>query len=915
MKKSMRSTFCLMLSLLALISLFTSQGFAAGNPDSVEQVVDSDANIIDASSTETHKPAKRLKEIKEKRTSNTKVFQMDDGTMQAEISLSDVHYETNLGTFEEIDTSLIDEADIDQATVPLSKDSEEEVNTLKSTLKKEDKGKDNTDTDFRALQVPFNIKLPKKFKKGYSIGKADERLSFIPLGANNSKGEVVGGNSITYSEAWNNTDVNLELQPNGIKESIVLKDSSAPTKFTFEVSGLVGENLTTQHFQILPAWLEDAKGNKRDVQQSVHIEGSSTFIELEADTTDLQYPIVIDPTVNVLSASQDVSVYTSTGWSNSNNDQQLSVGYSNDYSTTFYTFVQFNLSSIPVDATIQSANLTLTNSTIYYGLNANVEAYNVIAPWSETTMQWATQPGVNQLISTTKLRSDASYGITQDFNITSAVINWRNGTWSNYGIRLGGFFNSRIFYYNREYAPGAPKLTITYEQKPVAPRITSPNGGETIDTLHNITWNAAYDPDTVQSQLKYQLQLSQDGGTTWSDLVALTAAGSTQYSYNFTNAPASTTYLVRVRAFDGTTYGPWDQSDAPFTIKHNQIPGVPSNISPGGSTAGAATLVAGTGLSLGWNFNDPDAGDYQTAYRVGIYQTSGSILSDTNWVTSTLQSYTVPAGTIARGSTYYWNAQTKDSRGAASAISINKYIKINQLPQVNITSYANNQTVPDNQLTLAWTYSDADGQAQTSYQVLGSQDNWATVSYNSAIISGTASSLTTPPLASGNWSFKVLVNDGLEWSNAARRDNLSLPNAFEPNDTNAQAFPVNYNQIYNSLIGMNTDVDFYKYTAAATGVDRVTLTVPTGQNYDIYVYDSSMNLIASSIRGTGIAENVLFDVNGGSVYYIKIFGVGGNFSLTQSYSFLLSPLTSQYQTTYQYDSNGNITGKTTTRTN
>jgi len=351
------------------------------------------------------------------------------------------------------------------------------------------------------------------------------------------------------------------------------------------------------------------------------------------------------------------------------------------------------------------------------------------------------------------------------------------------------------------------------------------------------------------------------------------------------------------------------------TITVEQAPYAPLNVSPGSATSTTPVLISPT-PTLSWTFSDPDAGDSQSAYDVLIYNSNGtSLIRDSGWINSSANSYTVPAGTLTSGTTYSWIVKVKDSKGAVSPNSTLMYIRINTKPTLTLTSYANGQQVPDNILHFTWTYADADGQAQKAYQVLGSQDNWATVGYNSGAINSVNAFMDTPALASGTWNFKVLVSDGIEWSTEVLRTNLVLPNAFEPNDTTAQAYSINYNQTYSSYISSATDVDYFKYTAPTSGVDRLAMTVPSGLNYEVYIYDSSSNLVAASVRGTSIAENVLFDVTAGNVYYVKIVGVGGNYSTSATYSFTLAKLSMQLQTNYQYDSNGNIIGKTTTKSN
>ncbi|WP_127588531.1 hypothetical protein [Paenibacillus koleovorans] len=216
-------------------------------------------------------------------------------------------------------------------------------------------------------------------------------------------------------------------------------------------------------------------------------------------------------------------------------------------------------------------------------------------------------------------------------------------------------------------------------------------------------------------------------------------------------------------------------------------------------------------------------------------------------------------------------------------------------------------------MSFTWSYSDADSQPQTHYQLVGSKDNWASVAYDSGEIPSAATSHSFIPSTTGQWDFRLRVKDGMEWSAWSYRNDLNMEHSFEENDEASEAFPIAYQTTYTTVISSATDLDWYKYTPTSSGIDRVTLTVPTGKNYDVFVFDSTMKQIAAGSNGTGVNENIIFEVNAGQVYYIEVVGVGGQFS-TLTYGLTVNKLSISSTTTYQYDSNGNITGKTTVTT-
>ncbi len=80
-----------------------------------------------------------VREVKEKRSKNSKHYQLADGSYKAVISMTDVHYEDETGELQDIKTDLIDEADIDLVDVPLSKESAREAKLIKNENKEKRK--------------------------------------------------------------------------------------------------------------------------------------------------------------------------------------------------------------------------------------------------------------------------------------------------------------------------------------------------------------------------------------------------------------------------------------------------------------------------------------------------------------------------------------------------------------------------------------------------------------------------------------------------------------------------------------------------------------------------------------------------------------------------------------------------------
>jgi hypothetical protein len=101
------------------------------------------------------------------------------------------------------------------------------------------------------------------------------------------------------------------------------------------------------------------------------------------------------------------------------------------------------------------------------------------------------------------------------------------------------------------------------------PQVTvlTPNGGEVLlpDQAYTVTWRA-HDPDG--DALSYTVLVSPDEGATW-HLLAYDL-GETSYTWEVTDVPEGTRYLMRVIASDGVNVGE-DVSDRPFAVLGQRI--------------------------------------------------------------------------------------------------------------------------------------------------------------------------------------------------------------------------------------------------------------------------------------------------------------------------------------------------------
>lgn len=165
------------------------------------------------------------------------------------------------------------------------------------------------------------------------------------------------------------------------------------------------------------------------------------------------------------------------------------------------SFIQFDLSVLPLNATIDSADLIL-GFALNDGVNnlgpKDVEVGRADGPWDEYGVTWNTQPAVTW---GGPRRTETVDATPDDYvwDITGQVRRWHDGTDPDYGVGVRGRFdadNTQKLFFSREAADllNGPRLAITYTlvepEDPAAPR---PDLGDAPDSSnHQNIVNTAY---------------------------------------------------------------------------------------------------------------------------------------------------------------------------------------------------------------------------------------------------------------------------------------------------------------------------------------------------------------------------------------------------------------------------------------
>jgi hypothetical protein len=149
----------------------------------------------------------------------------------------------------------------------------------------------------------------------------------------------------------------------------------------------------------------------------------------------------------------------------------------NSIPITIRELIKFDLSSIPANATIVSANLYLysypaptVNGNFVdanYGTNNTLLIQQVVANWNPATLKWSNQPATtttNQIIAASTTQSQLDLNLDVKNMVTSMV----SGS-ANYGFMLKlqneNIYTSRIFVssYNTTHTTKRPKLVVVYQ--------------------------------------------------------------------------------------------------------------------------------------------------------------------------------------------------------------------------------------------------------------------------------------------------------------------------------------------------------------------------------------------------------------------------------------------------------------------
>lgn len=421
-------------------------------------------------------------ELTELRTENSKTYLKSDGSRSAVFSSGALHYEEN-GTWKDIDNTF---ETVNKNGEEYYKNTAAPVDVLLPAELDEDKGITVEKDGYSVTVSPAEVTKSASGKKAKLPKKATEKQK-KEMDASALAQETVTTNNIVYSDVYDNTDIQYDVQPNGVKESIVLnKKPNKHTKYTYtvEADGLEAElkednsidfyytteNEKTVVFTMPTPYMFDSN-NVYSYDIEVELEKNKNGEYELTYTPDYNwlkdkervYPVTVDPTIESAEYIYLQNVYTISGLpSTAFYESRIRIGtfgYPNPQKPSDYSgyITTPDLSLLGTNNIITSARLNLSYmGSSYQPEKMTIGVFDVLDNYFFTSnITYETRP------KTAEEPIDvATVGVGDDvcFNITEYAQNWyRNGGY--YGVNISRidngsklmFFDYNNFYYEIDY--------------------------------------------------------------------------------------------------------------------------------------------------------------------------------------------------------------------------------------------------------------------------------------------------------------------------------------------------------------------------------------------------------------------------------------------------------------------------------
>jgi hypothetical protein len=401
------------------------------------------------------------------------------------------------------------------------------------------------------------------------------------------------------------------------------------------------------------------------------------------------------------------SNYPSSNWCSSN---FLRLGYSKDYPSNGAEriFLKFDLSSIPTDASINSARFRIYQHTITPAGDSSMraESRHLLSDWSACKVTWSShQPHWGAVFGSSWIPSTVGW---LEADATELVKDWVYGNHPNYGAMIMGDETvrerQRIFYSREDSGGRYPRLIIDYTryvdtQPPQASASPLPPWSPSRFT---VSWSGR---DPGGSGIDYFDVQYRVAGYIWMDWLSHTRAASA----DFVGGANGTTYQFRVRAVDKAgNVQAWSlQPQASTTV--DAIP-------PAATANPLPAYMLSSAFTVSWTGSDNSGGSGIKSFDVQ-YQENGGAWQD--WIIGTTATSVEVTG-AQNGVTYGLRVRATDVAGNVqpwSATAQTETTVSTQGPTASIAPFKPNVTGKD-QFTVRWSGQAPPGLTILSYDVL-----------------------------------------------------------------------------------------------------------------------------------------------------------------------------------------------------
>ncbi|WP_340558538.1 DNRLRE domain-containing protein [Streptomyces sp. GSL17-111] len=493
-------------------------GFTAVEPEAEPVEIEAETSTTEEGSP-GFVPGRSTEDVGE-RTATTKEFRNPDGTRTTRVHPEPVHFRAEDGTWEEIDTSLVPEA-------------QAEDSLARSAPATAEDGRLHVAADDSGLTVAERGDDPAL--AAMAVGADGHGVAFALSGAEGVTGTVTD-DTVTYAGIRADADLSIQAKHGMIKETIVLNSPDAPRTWTFPLTldGLVPE-LTEDGAVLLrdeedvvravvpTGWMEDsaedpASGGPAisgDVTYGLteHGDGWALRVTMDdawLDAPEREYPVLVDPSVDDVETYGDA--FVQDDWPNSNfsGDDELKVGSYDGGGSRAMSYLSFHDLAATLDNRyILNADLGLFNHWSSSCSAHEVRVHQVTEPWGVGTVTWNNAPSVKSgPVARKSFAHGANCGgsrwevIDLGLSGTELVQGWADGAVKNHGLSLRATYSDSGAWkrFGSRNSANEPYLAVThsawgaeYSVGSQSAPLTGHQGGEisvNVTNLGDFTWEA-----------------------------------------------------------------------------------------------------------------------------------------------------------------------------------------------------------------------------------------------------------------------------------------------------------------------------------------------------------------------------------------------------------------------------------------